>query len=51
MAKEEMYGKFTSNFDEKLVDNKRSDRWLKYGDIKGETESSIVATYDQAVSK
>ena len=28
----------------------RSYRWLKYDDIKGETESTIVAAQDQAIS-
>jgi hypothetical protein len=38
------------NLDEKLVDNEQSYRWLKFGDIKGETESTIVAAGDQAIS-
>jgi hypothetical protein len=25
-------------------------RWIKYGDIKGETESTIVAAEDQSIS-
>jgi len=29
----------------------KSYRWLKSGDIKGETESTIVAAQDQAISK
>jgi hypothetical protein len=28
----------------------KSYRWLKFGDIKGETESTIAATQDQAIS-
>ena len=28
----------------------QSYRWLKFGDIKGETESTIVAAQDQAIS-
>jgi hypothetical protein len=36
--------------DEKLVDKEQSYRWLKFGDIKGETESTIVAAQDQAIS-
>ena len=28
----------------------KSYRWLKFGDIKGETESTIVAAQDQAIS-
>jgi len=36
--------------DEKLVDIELSYRWLQSGDIKGETESTIVAAQDQASS-
>jgi len=32
------------------VDIEQSYRWLKSGDIKGETESTIVAVQDQAIS-
>jgi len=32
------------------VDNEQSYPWLKPGDIKGETESTIVAAQDQAIS-
>jgi len=35
---------------EKLVDTEQSYRWLKSGDIKGETESTIVAAQDEAIS-
>ena len=38
------------SLDEKLVDIEQLYRWLKYGDIKGETESTIVAAQDQAIS-
>ena len=38
------------NLDEKLVDIEQSHRWLKSGDIKGETESTIVAAQDQGIS-
>ena len=34
----------------KLVDIEQSYRWLKYGDIKGETESTMVAAQDQTIS-
>jgi hypothetical protein len=30
---------------------RESYRWLKFGDIKGETESKVVAAEDQALSK
>ena len=45
-----MHGQLPRNLDEKLVDTEQSHRWLKFGDIKGETESTIVAAQDQAIS-
>ena len=44
-----MHGQLSRNLDEKLVDNEQSHRWLKFGDIKGETESTVVAAQDQAI--
>jgi hypothetical protein len=38
-----MYGKFPRNLEGNLVDNEQSHLWLKFGDIKGETEIKIVA--------
>ena len=37
-----MHGQLPRNLDEKLVDIEQSYRWLKSGDIEGETESTIV---------
>ena len=45
-----MHGQLPHNLHEKLVDIEQSYRWLKSGDIKGETESTIVAAQDQAIS-
>jgi 5-methylcytosine-specific restriction endonuclease McrA len=45
-----MHGQFPRILDEKLVDKKQSYRWLKFGDLKGETESTIVEAQDQAIS-
>jgi len=45
-----MHGQLPRNLDEKLVDTERSYRRLKSGDIKGETESTIVAAQDRAIS-
>ena len=45
-----MQGQLTRSLDEKLVDTEQSYLWLKYCDIKGETESTIVAAQDQAIS-
>jgi hypothetical protein len=36
--------------EEKVMVNEQSYQWLKFGDIKGETESTIVAAKDQAIS-
>jgi hypothetical protein len=38
-----MHGEFTHSLNEKLVDKEQSYRWLKFGDINGETVSKIVA--------
>jgi hypothetical protein len=45
-----MYVQFPHSLDEKFVDKEQSYRWLKFGDIKVETESTIVAAQDQAIS-
>ena len=45
-----MHGQMPRNLDEKLVDIEQSYRWLKTSNIKGETESTIVAAQDQAIS-
>ena len=45
-----MHGQLPRSLDEKLVDIDQLYRWLKYGDIKGETESTIVAAQDRAIS-
>jgi hypothetical protein len=33
------------------VDIEQSHSWLKFGDVKGKTESTIVAAQDQEISK
>jgi hypothetical protein len=40
------HGQLPRNLYEKLVDIEQSYRWLKSGDIKGETESTIVANFE-----
>jgi hypothetical protein len=45
-----MHGHLPFNIDVKLMDIEQSYRWLKSGDIKGETESTITAAQDQAIS-
>ena len=45
-----MHGQLACNLDGKLVDIEHSNRRIKSGDIKGETERTIVAAQDQAIS-
>ena len=45
-----MHGQLPRNLDEKLVDIEQSYRLVKSGDVKGETESKIVADQDQTIS-
>jgi hypothetical protein len=45
-----MHGQFPRSLDEKLVDKEQSYRRLNFGDIKGETESTIVSAQGQAIS-
>ena len=45
-----MHGQLPRKLSEKLVDIEQSYRWLKSGDIKRETESTVVAGQDQAIS-
>jgi hypothetical protein len=37
--------------DKGLIGKEHSYRWLKFGDVKGETESTITAGQGQAISK
>jgi hypothetical protein len=41
---------FPRSLDEGLINKEQSYRWLKFGDIKGETESAIMAAQDQSIS-
>jgi hypothetical protein len=45
-----MRGEVPRNLDEKLVGNEQSYRPLKFGNMKGERESTIVAAQDKAIS-
>jgi len=45
-----MHGQLPRNLDEKLIDIEQSYNWIKSGDIKGETESTIVAAQGQEIS-
>jgi hypothetical protein len=45
-----LHGQFPRSLDEGLINKEQSSRWLKFGDIKGETESVIMAAQDQAIS-
>ena len=44
-----LHGQLPRNLDEKLVDIEQSYRWLNSRNVKGETESTIVAVQDQAI--
>ena len=46
-----IHGHFPCNVNIKLVDNEQTYQWLKFGDIKEETESTVVADQDQTLSK
>jgi hypothetical protein len=37
-----LHGQFPESLDEGLINNEQSYQWLKFGDIKGETESIIM---------
>jgi hypothetical protein len=45
-----MHGQFPRSLDENLVNKEQSRRWLKFRDIKEETERTVVAAQDQAIS-
>jgi hypothetical protein len=46
-----IHGQLPRNLDVKQVDSEESHRWLKFGDIKGETESTAMAVKDQAIRR
>jgi hypothetical protein len=46
-----MHGQFPRSLGETLLDKEQSHRWLKFGDIKRETECRVLAAQDQALSK
>jgi IS30 family transposase len=41
-----LHGQFLWSLDEGLINKEQSYRWLKFGDIKGETESVIMVAQD-----
>ena len=45
-----IHGQLPCNLDDKLVDIEQSYQWLRSRDIKAETESTIVAAQEQAIS-
>ena len=50
MARENDARTIPAWLDEELVDNEQSYRWLKFVEIKGRTEGTVVAAQDYAVS-
>jgi len=50
IASKRMHGQLPRNLEKKLVDIEQSHRWLKSGDIKGETGGKIVSAQDQSIS-
>jgi hypothetical protein len=50
MGIKKVHGQFSHSLEEELVDKKQCYRWLKFGDIKGETGIIVVAAQDQALS-
>jgi hypothetical protein len=45
-----LHGQFPCSLGKGLTDKELSYRWLKFGDIEGETESTIMAAQEQANS-
>jgi hypothetical protein len=45
-----LHGHFPRSFDEGLINKEQSYRCTNFRDIKGETESAIMAAHDQAIS-
>jgi len=45
-----MHGQFPTSLNEKLLDKEQFYWWLKFGDCKGEPESTTVAAQYQALS-
>ena len=45
-----MHGQLPCNLEEELMNNEQSYKWIKSGDIKGETESTTVAAHDRTIN-
>jgi hypothetical protein len=45
-----MHGHFSRNLGEKRLCKEQLYQWIIFGDVKGKTESTIVAARDQATS-
>jgi hypothetical protein len=46
-----LHTQFPRSLDEGLIDKEQSYRWLKFGDIKGETESVIMAAQNLLIDR
>jgi hypothetical protein len=44
-----MHGQYIRSMDRQLIDEEDTFLWLSWGDLKGDTESEIIATQDQAL--
>jgi len=44
-----MYGQYIISMDRQLISEEYTFLWLSRGDLKGETESEIIAVQDQAL--
>jgi hypothetical protein len=44
-----LHGQIPPSLDERLIDKEQSYRWLKFGDIKGETKGTVMSAHDQAI--
>jgi hypothetical protein len=50
MGRERNHGQIPCSSDEKVADKWQSYQWLKFGDTKGETRSTLVAAQEQELS-
>jgi hypothetical protein len=49
--RKKIYGKFPLNLHEKQVDKEQSYGWLKFIDVTGDIEGTVVATTGQVIGR